>query len=370
MLLIYLLLRSNLERSFLLKNELTKIFQIAVVFIGTIVGAGLASGKEITQFFTSFGIKSFLGIILCGAFYIFIGTIISKISVNYKLDSYSDVMKIISPNIFGKLTGIITTLYLISSASIILAGSGALINQFFGIPKIVGTLIMLGLATFFLLRGTDGLIEVNSFIVPSLIFTMTLITLLYFIFCKDILTVENLQSFTPKKEGIWLSTILYAGYNTLCSSGVLVPLSNKMKKSRTMIIGISFGALGLTLLCCMINLLLTVNQPYIYEYEIPLLFVSQRFGALVQALLLVIILLEMFSTEVSDVYSISKTLEQSFNIKFKNGIFIVLAVALPISQIGFTNLISTLYPAFGVLSLIFISQCILFYIKHKNELTD
>mgnify|MGYP000615218940 CR=1 FL=1 len=45
----------------------------------------------------------------------------------------------------------------------------------------------------------------------------------------------------------------------------------------------------------------------------------------------------MFSTEVSDVYSISKTLEQSFNIEFKKGIFLVLAIALPISQIGFSN---------------------------------
>ena len=78
----------------------------------------------------------------------------------------------------------------------------------------------------------------------------------------------------------------------------------------------------------------------------------------------------MFSTEVSDVYSISKTLEQSFNIEFKKGIFLVLAIALPVSQIGFTNLISTLYPAFGVLSLIFISQSIIYYFKHKNEMTE
>jgi uncharacterized membrane protein YkvI len=76
----------------------------------------------------------------------------------------------------------------------------------------------------------------------------------------------------------------------------------------------------------------------------------------------------MFSTEVSDVYSISKSLEQTFKIKFNHGIFLVLAVALPISQIGFSNLISTLYPLFGVLSLIFITQCILFYFKHKKEL--
>lgn len=353
-----------------MKNDFTKIFQIAVVFIGTIVGAGLASGKEITQFFTSFGLTSFFGILFCGAFYIVMGSIMAKISIKYSLNSYSDVLKVISPNLLGKLTGVITTFYLISSASIILAGSGALINQFFGIPKIVGSLIMLCLASIFLLRGTDGLIEVNSFIVPSLLGTITLIIVLYFLFCKDSISFQFISSFEPPKKGVLLSTILYAGYNILCCSGVLVPLSNETKNSKTMVYGVACGALGLTLLSCAINLLLLANQPYIYELEIPLLLVAQRFGSVVQALLLVIIWLEMFSTEVSDVYSISKTLEQSFNIKFNKGIFIVLAVALPISQIGFSNLISTLYPLFGVLSLIFITQCIFFYHKNKSELNN
>jgi uncharacterized membrane protein YkvI len=348
-----------------LKKELTKIFQVATVFIGTIVGAGLASGKEITEFFTQYGIESFLGIIACGIFYILISSIISKISIDHNLNSYSDVMNIVSPNILGKLTGLITTFFLISSASIILAGSGALINQFFQLPKIIGSLIMIFIAVIFLLRDTEGLIEVNSFIVPALIVTITLITVLYFAFCKDIVTFKNIANFPPKKSGILMSTILYAGYNTLSASGVLVPISNQMKKTKIMITGVIIGAIGLTILCLMINLLLTVNQPYIYNYEIPLLFVANRFGNVIQALLLVIIWLEMFSTEVSDIYSISKTLNNTFNIEFKKGIFIVIAFALIISQFGFGNLINKLYPMFGVLSLIFIFQCILFYFKHN-----
>ncbi|EES49905.1 transporter [Clostridium botulinum] len=351
-----------------MKKSFVNIFQVAVVFIGTIVGAGLASGKEITEFFTSFGLKSFFGIIVCGLFYIVIGCIIAKISIHYELNSYSDLINVISPNYLGKFTGFITTLYLISSASIILAGSGALINQFFGIPKLVGSIIMICIAVFFLLRDTDGLIAVNSFIVPSLICTITLITILYFVFSRDAVSLESMRQFKPVKSGLAISTILYAGYNTLCCTGVLVPLSNQMKKPKTMFIGITLGSIGLTLLCLAINLMLTVNQPYIYKFEIPLLLVANRFGCIIQAILLVIIWLEMFSTEVSDVYSISKTLEQTFNIDFKKGIFIILAIALPISQIGFSNLITKLYPAFGVLSLIFILQSVIFYFKHREEL--
>ena len=125
-----------------MKKDFTKIFQVAAVFIGTVVGAGLASGKEITQFFTSFGLTSFLGIFFCGLFYILMGSIIAKIGIKYSLNSYSDVLKIISPNLLGKITGVITTFYLISSASIILAGSGALIHQFFGVPKLCFVLLV------------------------------------------------------------------------------------------------------------------------------------------------------------------------------------------------------------------------------------
>lgn len=351
-----------------MKDELSKIFQIAVVFIGTIVGAGLASGQEIKNFFTSYGLVSFLGIIACGIFYVVLGSIVSKISIKYKLNSYGDVIKVVSPNILGKITGVITTLYLISSASIILAGSGALINQFFGIPKFIGSLIMVGLAIFFLLRDTDGLIEVNSFIVPTLVITITLITILYFMFCKDMVSFDQIIKIKPQKTGIAVSTILYAGYNTLCCLGVLVPLSNQIKKPKTMFFGIALGALGLVVLSFAINFLLMINQPYIHKYEIPLLFVAQPFGNIIQALLLVVIWLEMFSTEVSDVYSISKTLDNTFNIEFKKAIFIVILIAIPISRIGFSNLISSLYPLFGLLSLVFITQTLYFYFKHKKEL--
>ena len=86
-------------------KSIIKVFQIAFVFIGTIVGAGLASGKEITNFFTVYGYKSFFTIIITGLFYIFLCNIISRISIKHSLNSYSEVINTVSPNILGKLIG-------------------------------------------------------------------------------------------------------------------------------------------------------------------------------------------------------------------------------------------------------------------------
>jgi len=109
--------------------------------------------------------------------------------------------------------------------------------------------------------------------------------------------------------------------------------------------------------------MLLVNIPDIFKYEIPLLHVASKFGPLMQVLLLLVIWCEMFSTEVSDIYSVGKTLEQKFNIPYKKAVVIILFIALPVSQIGFKNLITYLYPGFGIISLIFVVQTFIFYMK-------
>ena len=119
-------------------KKISLVFQIAAVFIGTIVGAGLASGQEITQFFTSYGFMSFIGIILCCLIYIAIGSMIIKISIRYNLNSYNGLIKIVSPGFLGEITDIFTTVFLICGAAIILAGSGSLLNQYFHVSKWIG----------------------------------------------------------------------------------------------------------------------------------------------------------------------------------------------------------------------------------------
>lgn len=347
-----------------MKNKIGIILQMSAVFIGTIVGAGLASGQEITQFFSTYGIKSFIGIFICCIIYIIIGTIIIKITVRFHLNSYNELINLISPGFLGKATDFLMSFFLISSAAIILAGSGALLHQYFGFSKWVGIIAMSLISLMTLLRDTKGLVTINSFIVPSLTIVIVTIFILYAIFYKDILSISYVRGITSYKSLWLLSALLYAGFNILCCSGVLVPLSNEINNTKTLVPGLIIGALGLTILSAMINLMLILNIPYIFKYEVPLLYIANRFGPLIQLMLLTIMWLEMFSTEVSDIYSIGKTLEHIFNISYKKAVLLVILISLPISQIGFANLIQFLYPGFGFVSIIFMIQCIIFYFKN------
>lgn len=352
------------------------IFQGATVFVGTIVGAGLASGQEITQFFSTYGFPGFWGILLCGVFYITMSYIILSISIKYKLNSYADFINLVSPGFFGKITDYLTSFFLISGAAIIMAGSGALLCQHFGISRVVGTLLMLSMALITLLNDTKGLIAINSFIVPTLTAIIITVFALNLFFFPDNMSLSSMKSAPVYKSLItnyqWIiSALLYASFNMLSCSGVIVPLTKEIPKKKILVPGLIIGALILTVLSLLINTMLIANSPEIFGFEIPLLFVTSKFTKLIQVILLCIIWCEMFSTEVSDIYSVGKTLEDKFNISYKKSVVALLLIALPISQIGFKRLINVLYPGFGVISLIFLIQCVIFFIKdRKNKISS
>lgn len=348
-------------------KNLLLVFQISAVFIGTIVGAGLASGQEISQFFTVYGYKSFIGILICCLIYIIMSYIVIDLSLKYKLTSYDGLISLVSPGFLGQVTNLFTTIFLISTSAVILAGSGSLLHQYFNVSKWVGIIIMIIVSIFFLFRGTKGLIEINSFIVPSLIIVIVTIFLLYISFYKDI-NVSYLKNISNYKHSWLLSSLVYGGFNILCCCGVLVPLSLEIKNKKILTAGIALGSIGLTILSFLINLLLILNVPYIFKYEIPLLYIADRFGNVIQFMLLCIIWLEMFSTEVSNIYSVSKNLEELFDISYNKSIILIILISIPISQIGFVKLISVLYPAFAVVSFIFAIQCLFFYFRSKTFL--
>jgi uncharacterized membrane protein YkvI len=350
---------------YILNKKLLISLQIAAVFIGTVVGAGLASGQEITQFFTIYGYKSFFGILLCFIIYILMSFFIINISSKYKLNSYDGLISLVSPGILGIIINSLTTFFLIGSSSIILAGSGALIHQYFGISKWVGIIAMVLISLFVLFKDTKGLIKINSFIVPCLITIILTIFIIYILFYREI-NISQINTISGFKSHWIFSSLIYGCFNILCCSGVLVPLCKEIKNTNLLMRGVLLGSLGLTLLALIINFLLILNVPYIFKYEIPLLYIANRFGKSLQILLLFVMWLEMFSTEVSNIYSTAKNFEEVFNLPYKRACVLIIIITIPISQIGFTKLISFLYPAFGIVSLIFILQCLIFYIKKPN----
>ena len=65
---------------------------MASIYIATIVGAGYASGREITEFFTSYYSGGFYGILLTGVLFSFIGyTVLNKV-YSERIQNYEEFL--------------------------------------------------------------------------------------------------------------------------------------------------------------------------------------------------------------------------------------------------------------------------------------
>lgn len=347
-------------------RNLKLTLQIAMIFIGSIVGAGVCSGRELNQFFATYGIAGFVGLIFCGLLYIVFSKVIIDITNKYQVSSYDEFVDLVCPKPVAKFINIVLTLFLLSSTSIILAGSGSILRQFFGIPKWIGVLVMFIISSFFLLRKTTGLFEVNTIVVPTLIIVMSAIFIGYVIRQPESLNFTYMRMIPRQKTNLIMSTLVYVSFNILTIIGVIVPLTCEIKKPKAIIRGIVVGSSVLTLLGMYITFLMLVNPFHPSLYEIPLLGVAMSLSPILQIGMIGIMWLEMFSSQVSNVYSLSYYLRNRFNIPYQKGIFLVVAVAAPFSVIGFAKLVEILYPLYGVLSLVFLIYCLIFMYKETK----
>ena len=56
------------------KSVNLNVLNVALMFVGAIMGAGFASGRELWQFFGVFGIRGKIGVLLVGILFILLGT--------------------------------------------------------------------------------------------------------------------------------------------------------------------------------------------------------------------------------------------------------------------------------------------------------
>ena len=112
------------------------MFKIIFVLIGTFVGAGFASGKEVFNFFT---IYSFNGIISIFIFSLFLFLLIYKclnIKTNLNINSYNEFIFYLEKkyNFFNhKLFLLIINIFLASSFYIMITALSSLFNYQFNI---------------------------------------------------------------------------------------------------------------------------------------------------------------------------------------------------------------------------------------------
>ncbi|MEW9698606.1 hypothetical protein [Paenibacillus sp. SI8] len=330
----------------------SQIVRVAFTYIGTIVGAGFASGQEILQFFTRYGWMATLTIGLASILFVWIGIKLMLMAHDLKAESYEDLNKVLFGKKIGDWISLFTMVILFGITTVMLAGGGTVFEEQLHLSYQTGLLVTLLLAYFVLSRGISAIMTVNSIVVPiMLMFSVVIVIYTWHSpASNNWLTLTSDHAFAK----IWFAPFLYTAFNLAMAQAVLVPMGASIQNRSILYWGGLLGGAGIGLLLLSAHYALSAQMPGISQFEIPMGNIITRLGAVPQIAYLLVIYGEIFTTYIADAYGLSLQLQQRTKLHPKVLLISILGLSYIVSLIGFKALMTTLYPLFGLISVVWL----------------
>ncbi|WP_117167997.1 hypothetical protein [Paraliobacillus sediminis] len=327
------------------------------LIIGTMIGAGYASGRELWQFF---GAESGLAIGLFTILFSICCYSILIISFQKKTTQYLPVLKVLVGKRFAHLYDAMIVIYLFSTTVIMLAGSGVTVEAFqypywYGIILIVVPLILV------FIWDIDGILSINSFILPLLL--VGLISVLISFILKEDLTLL----FSIDKQRNWMAAFTFTSLNILPLIAVIGAIGNQIKaKNEAVFASIGSGAI-LGFISYIYNNSLVQIADDILVYEIPLFAILKNYPYAMFLFMSVLLWLAIFTTAVSGTLGLVSRIRDKINAPLWLIVLVLVLSMIPLTKFGFSTLIEYLYPLYGLLNLYILATLLLYPLINRYK---
>lgn len=326
------------------------------------MGSGFATGQEILQFFTTSGVKGMLATILflliTATTTYFISGTGQKVQFNNPFDIFTYYCGKWLGNIYIWFSVIVMYCVLI----VILAGAGASLHQFYGVPTFAGIMIIGGLALGTVLLGVEKIIQ----IIGSLSFIQIIFILLLGGFGltslaqnpgiildnSDLITTTAMETSSPH----WaLSGVLYAFLVTITIAPFLVSCgitANNVQEAR---ISAITGTIIFTL---SIVVLIIAELIYFHIFigkEVPTLAMANYISPYFGTFFTLVIVIASYSAVSSNLLMITRKFAAFKTNKFNILALLLILIAMICSAtFSFAALVNFIFPILGYSASIFI----------------
>jgi uncharacterized membrane protein YkvI len=346
-----------------LKTNWGAAIQIAAVYVGTVVGAGFATGREIVEFFTRFGFIGLIGMLMSGYILIFLGSKLMVISARIKAESYEEFNEYLFGKSLGKGINLLVLFMLLGVCGVMLAGAGAIFEEQLGLSKTSGIVITIVLSIIVMVVGIKGLFAVNTFVVPLMItfsFILMGLSLRLPHFMDQLLYIPNV---TDGWKAV-ISPFSYTALNLGLAQAVLVPVATEVKDERIIKLGGILGGAALTIILIAGHFTL-IMLPNFASYEIPMAIIMKNLASGLYWIFVLVIYGEIFTTVIGNVFGLEKQIKKYISLPKMVTVSGIFAISYLLSLFEYSRLLSYLYPIFGYISLVFI---VLLWMKPMNDI--
>lgn len=310
-----------------------------MLIVGTIIGAGLASGQEIVVFFAQYGFVSLFFLIAVFALFYFGFREFLCFGKNcYEIDFKKN-------KVFAIFDGFSFFIF-IAIGSAMLAGANSLLSQYvFDFHFPLWSIILIFVSTLIGYFGIKGLLNLSIYLVPVMIVGIVYI-------CIKGATVSTLSApaFSTDLPNLVLLSLSSVGYcccNLVTANKVLFESGEGLSKKQIKLISV-VSALILTLLIGTIIVSILINDEMVLFSTMPLIYLAFLISNWTGIAFSIVLFLSITTTLFTAQYSLSRILEEKLQKRKKLlSSLISLIIIFVTSLLGFNDIIKYVYPIIG-----------------------
>lgn len=331
--------------------------RVACVYVGSVVGAGFASGREAWVFFARYELFGLIGLGLATAMLCILAPVLIRTARSLGFSQYGDLYRhYLSPRI-GAVADCVTSLYLFGVLSIMFTGAVSLANHVFGLGHLAIAVATAVLFSAIAGPGLEKIATASTVLTPALVVGVSLL-------CIDHLSGPA----TAPSWGVMatsiaqaimhssVSSVVYVSYNMLMCLGVFASLGASRNKSENLMVGSVLGGVVLGVLSLLAFLTLSSVPAHMAKEDMPFLRIAEQRGGLIYFAYLSAVWAAMATTALTMLLSLTTriaaaTVRRFGSVDQRGATIMMLLLCIPISYVGFAPLMDSVYVFFGFLGL-------------------
>lgn len=347
-----------------MKNTL----RIGWIFAGCFLGAGFVSGQELWQFFGHFGIPGIAGLVISIVILMLLGIMIMGIARTAGTSRMDEIVYFGAGKVFEYAVGVFQVVFLFGIVTVTVAGAGELAEMLTGVKPYIASAVMTLIIIAIAITGEEGIAHVFSVCVPLIVLSTVVIAVISQFEFGNV--TEKVQ--TPDNVLLpnWIiASFTYAAYNIFSSVGVIAPFGKETLNRKLAVKGIIFGGAVLLTVSAGILTALSKYQPALTE-GLPMLALSMALSPVFGYIYGLMLLCGFLGSSTSSLVAIDHYLSEKYSFfKKRKKLFAVIIgiFAYALSLFGFGNLIGTVYPIFGYVSVVLIIVMTVNYVRLKKK---
>ncbi|MFD1734958.1 hypothetical protein ACFSCX_00105 [Bacillus salitolerans] len=329
-----------------------------LLIMGTMIGAGYASGRELWQFF---GEESGLAILLFTIIFSICCFVIMKISYEEKTEHFYPVLVKLIGGKLSKIYDVIIIFYLFTTTVVMIAGGGATIEMFH-IPFWFGILVFSLLLILLFIWDLRGMLSMNAVLIPLLIIGL-IGTLFTFIFKHG----GDFGFHHLSEQANWPSAFTFTALNVLPLIAVIAAIGKEVKhKGEVWIASIGSGLL-LGSISFIYNQSLIQVASEIILYEIPLFAILKDYPYSMIVFMSILLWAAIFTTAASGMLGLTSRFREKLKLPTWIVVSMIVLLMIPLTNFGFSTLVAILYPLYGLINLYLLVAVLLYPIANRYK---